>query len=1162
MSSSNEPENMQQEKQTGTTEAPEAANQPENASAPSVDGEETIHLPEPKNEPRAAGAADADLTDRFRLFDVVLVAVLALLGFFLASFQINNSDFWLHLATGRYLSQNFGGLYTDPFTFTAGNMLWVNNSWLFDLLIYGLYNLGGGPALVIARGAVIVVLVVILLQTAGQEKGLWISVVCVLIALVAMSPRLLFQPTLFSLLFLAATIFLVYRPPVESGEKKSFAHLWLLAPLFVLWVNIDVWFVLGPITLALALAGQGMQVFLFSGNETEGNIQRQKLKMLGLVFLVGLGACLVNPYFFRTYRLPAELAYLLNQAGVSLPDAISGNGSTVATIEQYEPSLARNLSRSIFSAAYAEDLRERRSLTAIAHLLLVVMGLLSFVALLVAGKGEERSFPVWSNLLIWLFFTFLSLLMIRLVPLFAVAAAPITALNWREAVQRLNLQSVMPGRLSSAWNIVGRLATLAVLLGLLYLVWPGWLRGVYGSGNSRYRVDWSIDVNPGLKETADLLAKWHKEGKVSHVFNAEPHMGCYLAWFSPGVKYFYDYRYELITPKATELGKILRSFWGEPKSKNEQLAKYWQELQQVRDKTLKADDISYVVFSSPGKILRAKTASGPWRNPRQWQLACGNSQTMVFRWWPDPTKVTRAQKENAGINYEQLAFGISPKQARPTPAGVAFPEKVEFWKKYLFGMPSTPLELEKSDFYLGVHSHKMSQMQQQGREFVKQLSNYYLFTFCDALLATASDFASAPGNGAAHTAIHTLTSMLPRPTPTPPVVSLALPLLAVRNARAAVKKTPDQPTPYLILATALSRQWITEQSFCDPVRMNRNRALETLVKGIDDWVYWANTADQPLPSLRFDLRRTNTTAAYYNLMFLNDDNPIVHWTLAQIYLRQNYCDIALHHMERARDLLANKSTTLAVKKEFRQHVEQFTKSLAGQVKERQNFFRLQVTTPNPVQKFHEAIYKKFRIRTKQGPSEVPLGLAGEALKVAEQANWNKLSRPEKSAFVQQQLMLYLSLGRMKEVYDLLEKHKTDGLLPPEAADEAGLRLAAAMGDYQTFDTIAQRREQQQLEGIRKGALPRWFDLPLSVWPHPARVAITFKHQLQMHDLLLQYVAEIRLARGLMALEAGDVAKAKAMFQKVIDVAKFGGYYQDGIIAAKYLQQIEAANHKQ
>src|SRR5262245_37294873 len=124
---------------------------------------------------------------------VVLGALVIAFAFLAASFAARNSDVWLHLATGRLLAQGRYDFGVDPFAYTTDGVYWANHAWLFDLLFYICYQLVGGVGLVVLKAAGVAVLAGILLHLARprppREGPFWISAGCVLLAILAMSPR-------------------------------------------------------------------------------------------------------------------------------------------------------------------------------------------------------------------------------------------------------------------------------------------------------------------------------------------------------------------------------------------------------------------------------------------------------------------------------------------------------------------------------------------------------------------------------------------------------------------------------------------------------------------------------------------------------------------------------------------------------------------------------------------------------------------------------------------------------------------------------------------------------------------------------------------------------------------------------------------------------------
>src|SRR6516164_1773002 len=90
--------------------------------------------------------------------DLVLAAVVLALAFMVASFKVQNSDFFQHAATGRYIAHGRTDVLLghDPFSFATAGRHWVNNAWLFDVIVYALYMASPNGAAVVAFKAIIV----------------------------------------------------------------------------------------------------------------------------------------------------------------------------------------------------------------------------------------------------------------------------------------------------------------------------------------------------------------------------------------------------------------------------------------------------------------------------------------------------------------------------------------------------------------------------------------------------------------------------------------------------------------------------------------------------------------------------------------------------------------------------------------------------------------------------------------------------------------------------------------------------------------------------------------------------------------------------------------------------------------------------------------------
>src|SRR5262249_22479890 len=83
--------------------------------------------------------------------DLVLAGLVVVFAFLAASFAARNGDVWLHLAAGRLLARGGYVFGVDPFAYTTAGVYWANHAWLFDLGLYGGYQLLGGAGVVVLK---------------------------------------------------------------------------------------------------------------------------------------------------------------------------------------------------------------------------------------------------------------------------------------------------------------------------------------------------------------------------------------------------------------------------------------------------------------------------------------------------------------------------------------------------------------------------------------------------------------------------------------------------------------------------------------------------------------------------------------------------------------------------------------------------------------------------------------------------------------------------------------------------------------------------------------------------------------------------------------------------------------------------------------------------
>src|SRR5215470_7578360 len=133
----------------------------------------------------AATLDHSNSTERIPLIDKFLFGFVGIFLFLIGDVAIRNNDFWLHLASGRSLSEG-GSLGSDPFSFSESSN-WINHSWLFDFLLYQFHQTFGPNSLVYFKSTLVVVIALTLVFAMGFN---WFSITCLGIGFVAASPRI------------------------------------------------------------------------------------------------------------------------------------------------------------------------------------------------------------------------------------------------------------------------------------------------------------------------------------------------------------------------------------------------------------------------------------------------------------------------------------------------------------------------------------------------------------------------------------------------------------------------------------------------------------------------------------------------------------------------------------------------------------------------------------------------------------------------------------------------------------------------------------------------------------------------------------------------------------------------------------------------------------
>lgn len=221
---------------------------------------------------------------------IVFIFLFSWYGLFLAhKIDLSAADLGRHLRNGQILVENFSldspVLKTNFYSYTEPDYPTINHHWLSGVIFFLVFSLTGLVGLHLFFIGLSFLAFWLFFRVAREEAGLGLAVILSLLIIPLIAERTEVRPEVFSYLF--SGIFLNILWQWRKGFLKS---KWLLTlPILeIFWVNLHIYFILGPILIG---------VFLF-----ESLIISERKKFfpkLGLIFFSVVSAALVNPSGLR-----------------------------------------------------------------------------------------------------------------------------------------------------------------------------------------------------------------------------------------------------------------------------------------------------------------------------------------------------------------------------------------------------------------------------------------------------------------------------------------------------------------------------------------------------------------------------------------------------------------------------------------------------------------------------------------------------------------------------------------------------------------------------------------------------------------------------------------------------------------------------------------------
>lgn len=232
------------------------------------------------------------------MFIVFLICV-----FSVATHRLEDDDFFWHLSTGKFITENGFIPDKDVFGMATQGAEWIPFEWGSDLIFYNLHKIIGLNGIFIFTSVLFCILFLIYFRLLQKFKvNPAITIILFFFLLIAFFDRLSPRPHIFTYLLLAILLYLLFTYRYFNREKY-FNRLYYVPVLFLFWGNLHLGVITGLLFFLLFLISETFAFYYPKkfGNKDTSVISKSHLKKLILILIASAGVLLINPHGIRTY---------------------------------------------------------------------------------------------------------------------------------------------------------------------------------------------------------------------------------------------------------------------------------------------------------------------------------------------------------------------------------------------------------------------------------------------------------------------------------------------------------------------------------------------------------------------------------------------------------------------------------------------------------------------------------------------------------------------------------------------------------------------------------------------------------------------------------------------------------------------------------------------
>lgn len=231
--------------------------------------------------------------------DKIFVLIL-LIGWFIflttTRIDLITTDLGRHLKTGELIFKRQLPIYNNFYSYTNPNFPVINHHWGSGFIFFLIQKVSGFFALSVFYLLLNLITFLLFFRLAQKNAGFGLAVLTSIFAIPLIAERKEIRPEIFSYFFSALFFWILWH-----FKNKSLSWRWLLIlPLLeIFWVNLHIYFFLGPVLIGVFL----FEVVILKIFRTQA---KSEVKELILIFILTIFSALVNPYGLK------EVVYPLN----------------------------------------------------------------------------------------------------------------------------------------------------------------------------------------------------------------------------------------------------------------------------------------------------------------------------------------------------------------------------------------------------------------------------------------------------------------------------------------------------------------------------------------------------------------------------------------------------------------------------------------------------------------------------------------------------------------------------------------------------------------------------------------------------------------------------------------------------------------------------------